>query len=179
MTRTLVFASSALLVCAGLSQAQSDTGYGNYQSLINSSRYMPPDSRSRAGSLDRHVPQMSMSGEARDPAYAPLAYINRLFVDTLGRQPSPQEATYWLQRLNYQPREEVALELKQRRPTRWPGYYDSRDGVDYDPGPGSAFFPDPASLNFRDPSGPYFKSPYFSNYQYRRPLRAFPLGDQG
>jgi hypothetical protein len=178
MTRTLVFALSGLLIGAGLSQAQSDASYGNYQSLINS-RYTP-DSQSRAGSMEsRHVPQLSMSGEPRNPQFAPLAYINRLFVDTLGRQPSSQEAAYWLQRLNYQSREEVAQELKQRRPIGWLGTYDSRYGADYDPGPGSAFFPDPASLNFRDPSGPYFKSPYYSNYQYRRPLRAFRLASQG
>jgi hypothetical protein len=177
MTRTLVFALSGLLICAGLSQAQSDTGYGSYQSLINS-RYAP-DSQSRAGSLDRHVPQLSMSGSPRDPAFSPLAYIDRLFVDSLGRKPSSQEAAYWMRRLNYQSREDVALEIRQRRPSGWLGNYDPRYGLDYDPGPGSSFFPDPSSLNFRDPSGPYFKSPYYSNYQYRRPLRTFRLASQG
>ncbi len=184
MTRTLAFALSGLLAFASLGQAQYDTGSGpqrGYQRLINS-RYVP-DSQSRAdraGSLEnRYVPQMNMSGEPRDPEFAPLAYIQRIYMDTLGRQPSEQEATYWLQRLSYQPREDIALELRQRRPTRWLGHYDSRYGQDYDPGVGSSFFPDPASLNFRDPSGPYFKSPYYPNYQYRRPMRAFPIGAQG
>jgi hypothetical protein len=179
MTRTLAFALSGLLAFAGFAPAQSDTGPKNYEQLVNS-RYAS-DSQSRAGSLSRrHVPQASLAPSATpDPEFAPRAYIQRLFVDTLGRQPTDLETRYWLQRLSYQPREDVALQLMQRRPMRWQGYYDPRYGVDYDPGPGSSFFPDPASLNFRDPSGPYFKSPYFSNYQYRRPLRAFPLGSQG
>jgi hypothetical protein len=181
MTRTLAFALSGLLAFAGFAPAQSDTGPKNYQQLVNS-RYVP-DSQSRAdraGSLSRrHVPQASLAPSARpDPEFAPRAYIERLFVDTMGRQPTDLETRYWLRRLSYQPREDVALEIMQRRPTRWPGYYDPRYGLDYDPGPGSSFFPDPASLNFRDPSGPYFKSPYYSNYQYRRPLRAFPLGSR-
>jgi hypothetical protein len=175
MTRTFAFALSGLLAFAGFAPAQSDTGPTNYQQLVNS-RYA-----SRAGSIERRtVPHESLApGSTVDPEFAPRAYIERLFLDTLGRRPSDLEASYWLQRLSYQPREDVALELMQRRPTRWPGYYDPRSGVDYDPGPGSSFFPDPASLNFRDPSGPYFKSPYYSNYQYRRPLRAFPLASQG
>jgi len=175
MTRTLAFALSGLLAFAGLAPAQSDTGPRSYQELVNS------QSRAKRGTLERrNVPQESLApGATVDPEFAPRAYVQRLFVETLGRQPSELEARYWLQRLSYQSREDVALELKQRRPTRWPGYYDPRNGVDYDPGVGSSFFPDPSSLNFRDPSGPYFKSPYYSNYQYRRPLRAFPLGSQG
>jgi hypothetical protein len=178
MTRSLVCALSSLLAFAGLASAQYDTGSGsqqNYQRLVNS-RYAPD---SQGSLMNRHVPQASLYGEARNPEFAPTAYIQRLFIDTLGRRPSDQETTYWLRRLDYQSREDVALELMQRRPTRWLGYYDSRYGLDYDPGQGSSFFPDPASLNFRDPSGPYFKSPYYPNYQYRRPLRAFPLGSQG
>ncbi|HEY7314909.1 MAG TPA: hypothetical protein VH643_36525 [Gemmataceae bacterium] len=182
MTRSVAFALSGLLAFTGLSQAQYDTGNGpqrNYQRLINS-RYRSDD-ESRASRMPSrgHVPQESMSGEPNDPEFAPLAFIQRTFVNTLGREPSEQESAYWMRRLAYQTREGMVLELRQVRPLGWMGNYDPRLGKDYDPGVGSSRFPDPASLNFRDPSGPYFKSPYFSNYQYRRPMRAFPLGSQG
>jgi hypothetical protein len=39
----------------------------------------------------------------------------------------------------------------------------------------SYYYPDPASETFPDPSGPYSHSPYFHQYQYRRPTQAYPL----
>ncbi|HZV06760.1 MAG TPA: hypothetical protein VE999_16885 [Gemmataceae bacterium] len=41
----------------------------------------------------------------------------------------------------------------------------------------SYYYPDPASSEFRDtdPSGPFAHSPYFHQYQYRRPTQAYPL----
>jgi hypothetical protein len=182
MTRTVAFALSGLLAFAGLSQAQYDTPSApqrNAQRLINS-RYRSDD-ESRASRMPSrgHVPELSMSGEPNDPEFAPLAFIERTYLNTLGREPSAQESAYWMNRLGYQTREAMTLELLQKRPLGWQGTYDPRWGKDYDPGAGSSRFPDPASLNFRDPSGPYFKSPYYINYQYRGPIRAFPLGSQG
>jgi len=176
MTRSVAFALSGLLAFAGLSQAQYYAPGGNYQRLI--------ESRSRSEDASRmpsrqHVPEESMSGQPNDPEFAPLAFVQRAFIDVLGREPSEEEAAYWMRRLAYQTRAGMVLELRQRQPLGWAGNYDPRYGRDYDPGIGSGRFPDPASLNFRDPGGPYFKSPYFSNYQYRRPLSAFPLGSQG
>jgi|SRR5579871_1926895 len=39
----------------------------------------------------------------------------------------------------------------------------------------SYYYPDPASQEFRDtdPGGPYYNSPYFHQYQYRRPTQAY------
>jgi len=182
MTRTVALALAGLLVVTGLSRGQYDTGNGpqrNYQRLINSRYHSDNESRASGTLSRRHVPSSSLSGEPNDPEFAPLAFIERAFMDNLGREPSPQESAFWMRRLSYQTREGMVLELRQRQPLGWPGNYDPRFGKDYDPGPGSSRFPDPASLNFRDPSGPYFKSPYFSNYQYRRPIRAFPIGAQG
>lgn len=180
MTRIVAISLAGLLAFAGLSHAQYDTGNGaqrNYQRLINS----PTRSdESRALRTPRgSVPSESLSGEPNDPAFAPLAFIDRTYMNVLGRQPTEQESAYWMRRLAYETREGMVLELRQKMPATWQGTYDPRWGKDYDPGPGSSRFPDPASLNFRDPGGPYFKAPYFSNYQYRRPMRAFPLGARG
>ncbi|HWG44681.1 MAG TPA: DUF4214 domain-containing protein [Gemmataceae bacterium] len=182
MKRTMTFALSGLLAFAGFTQAQyspPSSGQGSGQRLINS-RYESQGSLSRSpSSPNGHLAQESFSGSTNDPAFAPLAYIGRLYVDVLGREPSEAESRYWLQRLDNQTRAEIALELQQRRPVRWIGNYDPRYGGAYDPGYGSRYYPDPASLNFRDPGGSYFKSPYFPNYQYRRNMRAFPLGARG
>jgi hypothetical protein len=113
-----------------------------------------------------------------DSRFYPLATLQRIFVAELGREPSDQEAGYWLLRLNYMTPEEIRLELRVRRPLTWLGHYDPRLGAQFDPGYGS-YYPDPASPNFRDPGGSYFNDPYLPSYEKRRPLRAFELRSQG
>jgi hypothetical protein len=184
MKRTMTFALSGLLAFAGLGQAQyypSSGAPGNAQRLINTpypsqsrGTLNPSDSPSRG-----RLPAASLSGNSSNPEFAPLSYIGRLYVDTLGREPSQLEASYWMRQLSYRSRASIAQEVQMLRPPRWMGNYDPRFGGAYDPGVGSRYYPDPASLNFRDPSGPYFKSPYFPNYEYRRNMRAFPLGARG
>jgi hypothetical protein len=181
MTRTLAIALSSLLAFAGVSQAQyysrTATNYGrlenNYQpaSTANDSdatRYMRTY-RSPNGGLgtgDRNNP-------ARDE-FKPLAYINRLYVNSLGREPSEAEARYWLGRMDNTPRETLAAEFAVRG--QWAGRFDPRYNPDVDWGQNTGFLPDPASLSFRDPGGPYFKSPYWPNYEYRSAIRSFRYG---
>jgi hypothetical protein len=189
MTRTIAIALSSLLAFAGFSQAQSysrtgtPTSYGrlenNYQPAparttndLDATRYMRTyrSPNGGLGTVDRNNP-------APDE-FKPLAYLNRLYVNAYGREPSEAEARYWIGRMDNTPRETLAAELALRGP-QWAGHYDPRYGrdVDWGPGtPGSAFLPDPASLSFRDPGGPYFKSPYWPNYEYRRNIRAFSYG---
>ena len=190
MTRTIVIALSGLLAFAGVSQAQyySRTGApAGYARLENS--YQPASTAATNDDSTRYMrtyrsPGGGLNmGDRNSPAreeFKPLAYINRLYVNQLGREPSDEEARYWLARMDNTPRETIAAEMAVRG--EWAGRFDPRYNPDVDWGPGnvgSAYLPDPASLSFRDPGGPYFNSPYFSNYQYRRPLSTFPLGSQG
>jgi hypothetical protein len=102
-----------------------------------------------------------------------VAFVRQLIGDLVGREPAPVEVSYWAGRLRFDSRRDVAYRLLILHPRDWSGTNPPPPA--YDPG----YYPDPASLRFRDPSGPYFKSPYFYNYEYRRPIRAFSLGAQG
>jgi hypothetical protein len=102
-----------------------------------------------------------------DGGGTPTGFIAELFHDLVGREPSAREMAYWLQRLRYTSRRDVAYEMLVRHPQSWPGL---RRGAPYVP----YSFPDPNGPNFPDPAGPYF-----GNYEYRRPIRAFPLGNRG
>jgi hypothetical protein len=141
------------------------------QRLINS-RYQQQRS-TPAPSLDE-APPSTLS----DMRFYPLATLKHVFVAELGREPSEQEAAYWLLRMNYMTPRDIAAELRVRRPLTWLGHYDPRISPQFDPGYGS-YYPDPASPNFRDPGGSYFNDPYFPSYEKRRPLRAFELRSQG
>lgn len=100
-------------------------------------------------------------------------FVRQLYLDLIGRPPLPAEINYWAGRLRYESRKDVALTLLLRHPQNFSGVRAAP--ANYDPG----YYPDPDSPTFRDPSGPYFHSPYFYNYEYRRPIRAFPLDAQG
>ncbi len=184
MARSLFLAMTGVLAFATLSHAQySSSGSSRLppQRLMNS-RYVPdPASDAAAAARERslrteRLPEMAPRPSLYEDAYfrddfKPLAFIDRVYLDVLGREPSARESSYWLLRLDNQSRRSIALELMQRRPMNWMGHYDPRYG--------SIRYPDPASLSFPDPSGPYFNSPYFPNYERSRPLRAFPLAARG
>jgi hypothetical protein len=166
MRRVIALALSAMLAGAGLARAQSDSPYANAAS--GQTRTL------RTGPL---APALGGSDFQED--FRPLAFIQRQYLAVLGREATEEEAKYWLIRMQYESRRDIARQIRMRPPTYGVGHYDPALGQDYDPGYGSRFFPDPASRSFRDPSGPYFKSPYYPNYQYRGPIRAFYLGEQG
>ena len=175
MQRTATLALLGFLAFTGWSRAQyfppSRERPLQPQRLINS-RYEQQRS-STAPSLG-DAPPSSTS----DSRFYPLASLKRIFVAELGREPSDQEAAYWMLRMNYMTRQDIADTLRVRQPLTWPGHYDPRIGRQYDPGYGS-YYPDPASPNFRDPGGSYFNDPYLPSYEKRRPLRAFEMRSQG
>jgi hypothetical protein len=183
MVRTYALALTGLLAYAGLASAQyfprSSEAPLPPQRLVNS-RY-DTEGQPRANLTEsRSTGQIpSLAGNsgpvARESDFYPLAFIQRVYVNELGRQPSDQEASYWLLRMNYLSRQEVADQIRLRRPLTWPGHYDPRSARF----PGDPDYPDPAGMTFRDPSGPYFKTPYLPNYQYRREMWAFPIGSEG
>jgi hypothetical protein len=183
MVRTFAFALSGLLTFASLVPAQYFPRGREAplppQRLVNS-RY-DTEGQPRANlSESRSTGQIpSLAGNsgpaARESDFYPLAFIQRVYVNELGREPSDQEARYWLGRMNYLSREEIADQIRLRRPLTWPGHYDPR----FARFPGDPAYPDSAGLLMRDPGGPYFKTPYLPSYEYRREMWAFPIGSEG
>jgi hypothetical protein len=190
MRRTLALALPALLLSTSLASAQSyyyrGDAPGNPATLVRSwyERFLrrEPDRGAdgwiqalRTGhSAEDVVASILASPENYTAAGGtPAGFIRRLYVDLLGREPSPAEINYWRGRLRYSSRKDVAYQLLIRHPQNWSGLKPAPPS--YDPG----YYPDPASPTFRDPGGPYFRSPYFYNYEYRRPIRAFPLDSRG
>jgi len=56
----------------------------------------------------------------------PEGFLQTLYQDVVGRAPAPQEMGYWLPRMAYTPRSDVAYTVLTRFPQEWqasPGYY--------------------------------------------------------
>lgn len=190
MLRTSFFALSALILATSGTQAQSyyprtDTP-GNPQTLVRSwyEHYLhrEPDAGASAWvkSLSHNSsPEDVLASILSSQEYYALAgnsvpgFVRQLYLDILGREPSGSEITFWANRVRYESRKDVAYTLLSRHPQNWSGT--AAPPPNYDPG----YYPDPTSPTFRDPGGPYFRSFYFDNYEYRRPIRAFPLDSRG
>jgi hypothetical protein len=95
-------------------------------------------------------------------------FIQQLYLDIAGRQPSPQELGYWMGRMRFDSRKDVAYQLLIFFPQDWSG--GRGPAAPYNPG----YYPEPASPTYSDPAGRYFRSPSYYNYEYRRPVRALP-----
>lgn len=190
MTRTLTLALGTLLLSASLAQAQSyyhpADAPGDPAVLVRSwyERYLRREPDSGAGGWMQslrtgHSPEDVLSTILSSQEYFTAAgksnpgYVRQLYLDLVGQAPLPAEINYWTGRLRYESRKDVAYQMLIRHPQNWSGT--KAPPTSYDPG----YYPDPASPTFRDPSGPYFHSPYFYNYEYRRPIRAFMLDSRG
>lgn len=189
MTRSFVLAIAVLMAAVSLAPAQSYTypleNPGNPATLNRSFTrgYLrrepapsekPPVNVYRGGS-----PEFIKSAYLASDEYFLRAggsrptYVRQLYIDVIGREPLPAEINYWVGRLRYEPRRDVAYRLLRFHPQNVSGMRPTPPN--YDPG----FFPDPASPTFRDPGGPYFHSPYLFNYEKSRGIRAFMLDSQG
>jgi hypothetical protein len=190
MKRLLALALPTLLLGTSFAQAQSyyhrTDAPGDPQTLVRSwyERYLRREPDAGAGSWVQslrtgHSPEDVLATILSSAEYFTTAgrsnpgFVRQLYLDVLGREPSPAEINYWGGRLRYESRKEVAYQMLIRHPQNWSGM--KAPPPTYDPG----FYPDPTSPTFRDPGGPYFHSPYFYNYEYRRPIRAFPLDARG
>ncbi|HTU23440.1 MAG TPA: DUF4214 domain-containing protein [Gemmataceae bacterium] len=189
MTRTLVLSLAVLLVATSLASAQSysyrpatpgDPATLNRSNIKGYLRREPtPRETSSMQDLRGGSPEYVKSAVLAGDEYFERAggtrpaYVRQLYVDVLGREPLPAEINYWVGRLRYEPRRDVAYRLLRLHPQNASGMTPVRPS--YNPG----FFPDPASPAFPDPSGPYFHTPYFFNYEKSREIRAFPLSAQG
>lgn len=190
MKRFLHLAPMALLLSASFAQAQSyyhpAHAPGDPQTLVNSwyQKYLRRQPDAGAATWVRslrtgHSAEDVLASMLASPEYFTAAgsssagYVRQLYIDLIGRAPLPAEINYWAGRLRYESRKDVALTLLLRHPQNFSGVRAAP--TNYDPG----YYPDPDSPTFRDPSGPYFHSPYFYNYEYRRPIRAFPIDAQG
>ena len=189
MTRALVLALAALLLSSSLAPAQSyssgsatpgETAIRSRSFIKGYLRREPtPSDTSSMQALRGGSPEYVQSGILASDEYFTRAggtgpaYVRQLYIDVLGRDPMPAEMNYWVGRLRYENRGDVAYRLLRFHPRNVPQMRPLP--LRYDPDS----FPDPVSPTFRDPSGPYFHSPYFYNYENNRYLRAFPLSDQG
>jgi len=199
MIRTFTFALTATVAFTTTAPAQyyhPSSAPGDPQTMVNSwyQRYLhrPADAGAagwvqslRTGHSPEEILSSILSSQEyyQDAGGSRAAYIQRLFTDLVGRPPAGPEITYWAGRMRFDSRKDVAYQLLIRHPQDWsinageaPAAPARPRSYYYDPG----YYPlDPASLNFRDPGGPYFKSPYLPNYEYRRPIRAFPTRARG
>lgn len=190
MTRIIAFASAALLFAAALAPAQSpyyrSAPRGNAGTLLRSDyeRYLHREPDLEAANLSQglrtgRLPNDVLADVLSSDEYMAgaggtrPAYVRRLYLDVLGREPLPAETNYWVGRLHYESPNDIAHVLLRRYPRS--GSVLKAPPPTYDPG----YFPDPASPTFRDPGGPYFHSPYFFNYENSRGIRAFMLSSQG
>ncbi|MGH7222947.1 MAG: DUF4214 domain-containing protein [Gemmataceae bacterium] len=190
MRRLLAFTFASILLSASLAQAQSYyhpvEAPGDPTVLVHSwyKRYLRREADAGANGWIQalrtgHSPEDVLSTVLSSQEYFTAAgrsnpgYVRQLYLDLIGRAPSPAEINYWTGRLRYESRKDVAYHMLVRHPQNWSGM--KAPPPSYDPG----YYPDPASPTFRDPSGAYFHSPYFYNYEYRRPIRAWMLDSRG
>jgi hypothetical protein len=190
MKRLFAFTLGLYLLAPSLAQAQTyyyrSTAPGDPQTLVRSwyKRYLrrEPDAGAAAWAQSLRMGHTAedvlatilASQEYYTAAGAnPAGFVRQIFMDVIGRQPSSTEVNYWANRMRFDTRKDVAYRLLLRHPQNFSGT--NPPPLNYDPG----YYPDPASPTFRDPGGPYFHSPYEFNYEYRRPIRAFPLGARG
>ncbi len=63
--------------------------------------------------------------------HTPHGFIRTLFLDVTGREPAHEEFHYWLQRLTFEDRRDVAYAFLERSPQAWrtpPAYYPGDQG---------------------------------------------------
>lgn len=190
MRHTLAITLGSLLLSSSLAQAQTyyyrSTAPGDPQTLVRSwyERYLRREPDAGATAWAR---SLRMGHSAEDVLATILSsqeyytaaggngpgFVRQLLIDLTGRNPTATEISHWVGRLRFESRKDVAYRLLLQHPQDWSGTKAPPPNID----PG--YYPDPASRTFPDPAGPYFRSPYEYNYEYRRPIRAFPLSAQG
>ena len=79
-----------------------------------------------AGHLQRGVPpeqvlSMILGSEEyyTRSGLTPQGFVRNLFTDITGRQPTPNELAFWLRRMQFQDRQQVAYEVLARHPGSW------------------------------------------------------------
>jgi len=86
----------------------------------------------------------------------PEGFVQTLYLDLAGREPTPQEVNYWVQRQYQADRADVAYQLLLRYPQAWQW----QGGI-----PGGAFPPQPGY----EPQQPSYE-PQQPSYDYRAPV---------
>lgn len=190
MIRTLVLALGTLFLASGLTSAQTysdrDATPSEPRTRVRSwikgylHRQPTPSARTwiqslRTGHSPRDVQSSILASDEyyRDAGGTNASYVRRLYADVIGRAPLPAEINYWVGRLRYEDRKDVAHQMLRFHPRKVSRIRTAPFNSD------AGYFPDPASPTFCDPSGSYFHSPYFYNYEKSRSLRAFGLNEQG
>jgi hypothetical protein len=93
------------------------------------------------------------------------AFLRQLYLDITGRPPNEQEFNYWMNRMRFDSRKDVAYQVLV--------FFGQNGGGA--PGPAApyhpGYYPEPMSTPSRDTVGPYLRKPSYYNYEYRRPVR--------
>jgi hypothetical protein len=130
----LAWALVGVLAAATAASAQPPPYGGTAESLVDSwyarflNRQRDPcaavwigairQGQSPASVLAQILASQEYYDKSRD---TPEGFIQTLYLDVTGRQPTPQEFNYWMQRLNTSDRTDVAYHLLVRYPQGWQG----------------------------------------------------------
>jgi len=183
MARSMALVLPAILASAGFVQAQYDYYYpaaaprdgrllvqGWYEHYLG--REPDPGALSWIHSLQtEHPPEQVLSTILSSQEYLVRAggtragFIRQLYLDIAGRQPSGQELGYWMGRMRFDSRKDVAYQLLTYFGQNWSG--GRGPAAPYHPG----YYPESASPTAGNPAGSYFRNPSYQNYEYRRPVR--------
>ena len=183
MSRKIAQVLPAILACAGFAQAQYDYSYpaaapgdprllvkGWYEHFLG----REPDAGAvvwinslQAGNSPEQVLSTILSSQEyllRAGGTRP-AFLRRLYLDITGRPVTAQEFAYWMGRMRFDSRKEVAYQVL---------VFFGQNGAGA-PGPAAPFhpgyYPEPTGALPADPAAPYFRNPSYHNYEYRRPVR--------
>jgi hypothetical protein len=110
----------------------------------------------RQGQSPAHVLGIILSSEEYylRAGGTPPAFIQALFLDLTGQQPSPAQLDGWLRRMRFMSRKDIAYQVLIRYPQAWQGA-------------GPTYYPDQPN--------PY-PQPYYNPYDYRRPAPPYGWG---
>jgi hypothetical protein len=92
-------------------------------------------------------------------------FLRQLYLDITGRPPTEQEFGYWMGRMRFDSRRDVAYQVLTFFGQNWSGGRGPAPA--YHPG----YYPEPANRPSVDPIGPYIRNPSYHTYEYRRPVR--------
>jgi hypothetical protein len=196
MMRTFVFALPVLLLSASWAGAQSpssgDDSAGQSRTLRGSQspRFLRPSPSPATSTRLQELRTGRLTNEAAadllaSPEYyqrsggTDASFVQRFYLDILGRYPTPVEMNYWMGRLRNETRGAAMQCLLRLHPQTGSAVEIAPVRYLVPPQYNPRYFPDPASETFPDPSGPYFHDPYLGNYERSPAIRAFSLRSQG
>jgi hypothetical protein len=183
MVRRIAQVLPAILACAGFAQAQYDYSYpaaapsdprlmvkGWYEHYLG--REPDPGALVWVNSLQKGcAPEQVLSTILSSQEYllraggTRPAFLRQLYLDITGRPVTDQEFAYWMGRMRFDSRKDVAYQVL---------VFFGQNGAGA-PGPAMPFhpgyYPEPTGAPTVNPAAPYFRDRSYHSYEYRRPVR--------